>query len=129
MLTRSSLAITLAVLWTAPCYAGGFVNSGDAWIALAPEAKAAYVQGLNDGINVIIPTDDLSTAITKVARTRCLAEQRTTSAILADRITQGYIREDGFKLQPPAVVYLSRMFLACRDIINQERGKFGLSAL
>ena len=128
-LKRSSICVCLAMVWSAPCFAGGFVNSGAAWIALSPDAKAAYVQGLNDGMNVILPTDDLAIAITKVARTRCLAEQRTTSAVLADRITQGYASVPGLKGQPPAVVYLARMFLACRDIINQERDRFGLMAL
>ena len=123
------LVICILALSAQPCFAGGFVNAGNAWLALPPEAKAAYVQGLNDGVNVILPTDDLATAVTKVARTQCLSDQRTTAAILADRITQAYTQDPSFKDQPPAIVYMAKMFSACRGIINRERSIFGLPGL
>ncbi len=107
--------------------AAGFVNTGEAWLRLPPEARMAYVQGLNDGANFIFINDDLATAIVKLSRTRCLSDQGTTAAVLADRITTAYTNEAAlFANRSPMIVYITKMGEYCRDIINQERGRYGL---
>lgn len=116
----------LALSLPAQLSAAGFVKDGDGWARLTPEARAAYVQGLSDTANFIYLNDDLPTAIVKLARTRCLVEQKTTTAILADRITMAYGRTPELRKQPPAVIYVMRMAESCRDYINQERARFNL---
>ena len=121
-------ALTTAALTAAsPASAGGgFINNGQGWTLLSPEAKAAYVQGLNDTANYIYVNDDLPTAIVKLARTRCIVEQKTTTAVLADRITTAYAKDPRLLSQPPLVIYIMRMGDVCRGIINEERARFSL---
>ena len=115
-----------AIAAPAAVHASGFVNNGAAWLALPPEAKVAYVQGLSDSVNFIYVNDDLPTAIVKLARTRCLVEQKTTAAVLSDRITTSYTKFPAFAGHAPDFVYIARMNDLCGDFIKQERGRFGL---
>lgn len=107
-------------------HAAGFVNNGPGWLALPPEAKAAYVQALSDSANLIFVDDSLATAIVKLARTRCLVEQKTNAAILADRITMAYTKDQGLASVAPSIVYIMRMGDVCRQYINEERARFSL---
>ncbi len=126
---RQLMLAAAALLASAgPVHASGYVNNGDGWLVMPPQAKAAYIQGLNDTINFVYVNDDLDTAIVKVARTRCLIETKTTPVILSDMITTAYTKNPGLKVQPPIVVYVSRMADICKSIINQERTRMGLPA-
>ena len=107
-------------------HAAGFVNNGAGWLALPPDAKAAYVQALSDSANLIFVDDSLATAIVKLARTRCLVEQKTNAAILADRITMAYTKEPALGGVAPSIVYIMRMGDVCRQFINDERARFSL---
>jgi len=109
--------------------AAGFVNNGATWMQMSPDAKSAYIQGVNDASNFLFINDDLATALVKLARTRCLIEQKTTAAILSDRITTAYTKEPAFANSPPNVVYIAKMAVVCRDFINQERTRIGLPPL
>lgn len=106
--------------------AAGFVNNGAGWLALPPDAKAAYVQALSDSANLIFVDDSLATAIVKLARTRCLVEQKTNAAILADRITMAYTKDRALAGVAPSIVYIMRMGDVCRQFINEERARFSL---
>jgi hypothetical protein len=123
---RSLGLAALLAASASPAAAAGFVNNAAGWAALPPEAKAAYVQGVNDAANFVFTNDDLATALVKTGRTRCLVEQKTTAAILADRITMAYSKEPGLANTPPNLVYFARMGVVCRDFINSERARFGL---
>ncbi len=107
-------------------HASGFINNGAGWLALPPDAKAAYVQALSDSANLIFVDDELATAIVKLARTRCLIEQKTTAAILADRITMAYTKDPKLAGLAPSIIYIMRMGDVCRTIINEERARFSL---
>jgi hypothetical protein len=118
------LAALAAVLIPAVAHAG-YVNDRRGWLAMTPEARAGYVQGLSDSINYIFTDDSLPTALAKKGRHKCLAAQRTTAAILADRITTGY-NDQRFASVAPTAMYILRMQETCRSFINAERADFGL---
>ncbi|MBK8630053.1 MAG: hypothetical protein IPN84_07550 [Sphingomonadales bacterium] len=126
LISLSKLTLGVAALMAAPAYAGGFVNNASGWLALPPDAKAAYVQALSDSANLIFVDDELATAIVKLARTRCLVEQKTTAAILADRVTMAYTKDAKLANFPPSVIYIMRMADVCRTTINEERARFSL---
>jgi hypothetical protein len=118
------LAALVSMVIPAVAHAG-YVNDRRGWLALTPEARSGYVQGLNDSINYIFTDDSLPTALSKKGRQRCLADQRTTSAILADRITSGY-KDERFAGVAPTAMYIIKMIDTCRADINAERANFGL---
>lgn len=105
--------------------AEGFVNTRNGWLALSPEGKAAYVQGLNDSLNYFYVDDSLTEALAKRGRTRCLVEQRITAAVLSAQITAAY-EETEFNRFPPVAVYILKIGELCRPYINRERAEFGL---
>lgn len=126
---RRILSVALAAAaasLSAPALAAGFINNGAGWLALPPDGKAAYAQALNDSANLIFVDDELATAIVKLARTRCLVEQKTTAAILADRITMAYTKDPKLANIAPSIIYIMRMGEVCRQFINEERGRFSL---
>lgn len=120
-------AVFLALLAT-PAAAEGFVNTRGGWLALTPEAKAAYVQGMNDSLNYSFVDDTLTEALAKRGRTRCLIEQRVTAAVLAAQITAAYEDEQYARFSPVAV-YILKIGELCRPYINRERQEFGLGPL
>lgn len=119
------LAALLAVIAPSIAHAG-YVNDRRGYLALTPEARAGYVQGLADSLNYIFGDDSLATALLKRARVKCLGDQRTTSAILADRITTTY-KDERFAGLAPTAIYMLKMQETCKAYINQERAGFGLS--
>lgn len=125
--TGLKLAVFVALLAPATAQAG-YINNRAQWLALTPEARAGYVQGMADSLNYMYADDSLSTALVKKARNRCLADQRTTAAILADRITTGY-KDDRFAGLAPTAMFFIRMQDVCKSYINQERASFGLSPI
>lgn len=118
------LAALAGILIPAVAHAG-YVNDRRGWLALTPEARAGYVQGLNDSVNYIFTDDTLPTALAKKGRMKCLGDQRTTAAILADRITTGY-KDERFSGIAPTAMYIFKMQETCRSYINAERNSFGL---
>lgn len=118
------LAALASIMIPAVVHAG-YVNDRRGWLALTPEARAGYVQGLNDSVNYIFTDDTLPTALAKKGRMKCLGDQRTTSAILADRITTGY-NDQRFSGIAPTAMYIVKMQETCRSYINAERASFGL---
>jgi hypothetical protein len=121
-------ATAIGALAVSPAAGVGFVNGKNQWLALTPEAKAAYVQGLNDSINYVFVDDSLVEALSKRGRTKCLAATQTTAAVLADRITTTY-QEDRFAGYSPTAIYIIRMTELCRPYINEERQAFGLGPI
>jgi hypothetical protein len=105
--------------------ASGYVNTAEGYLALSPESKAAYVQGLNDALNYIFVDDSLVTALAKRGRLECLVNMETNSSLLADRLTMAY-RDPKFQSLAPTAVYIIKMGETCKTYINQERAKFGL---
>lgn len=83
---------------------------------------------MNDSLNYIFSEDSLSNALAKKARIQCLAAQKTTAAILADRITTTY-RDDRFAALAPTAVYIIKMQETCRTYINDQRAQFGLGPI
>ncbi|WP_164155806.1 hypothetical protein [Sandarakinorhabdus rubra] len=124
-LAALALALSIAGPHTAAS-AAGYVNNGETWLAMPPVARQGYAQGINDAANQIYPTDDVGAAAVKLGRTRCLIDQKTTSAILADRITMAYTNEPAFKNLPPTIVYFAKMSQFCREHIARERERMGL---
>jgi hypothetical protein len=125
---QSLLAFTAALACglAMPASAQGFVNTRAGWLALTPEAKAAYVQALNDSLNYYFVDDSLVEALAKRGRTRCLIEQGATAAMLAAQITTAY-DEPQFNTASPVAVYILKIGDLCRPYINRERQEFGLS--
>lgn len=119
------LAAAFALALPSPAAAEGFVNTRAGWLNLTPEAKAAYVQGLNDSLNFFYVDDSLTEALAKRGRTRCLIEQRVTAAILAAQITAAY-NEERYERFSPVAVYVLQIGELCRPYINRERQEFGL---
>ena len=117
----------LALAAPVPASAEGFVNTRAGWLALTTEAKAAYVQGLNDSLNYFFLDDSLVEALAKRGRTRCLIEQRATAAGLAAQITAAY-EEPQYSQFSPVAVYILKIGELCRPYINRERQEFGLPA-
>lgn len=118
----ASLALGQAV----PAAAEGFVNTRAGWQALTPEARSAYVQGLNDALNYFFADDTLMEALAKRGRTRCLIEQGATAAGLAAQITAAYDEPQYFNSSPVAV-YILKLGELCRPYINRERQEYGLA--
>jgi len=106
--------------------ASGFVNDGPSWLKMPPGAQAAYIQGVNDSSNFVYVNDDLATATVKLARTRCLIEQKITATMLASQITATYNANRSSTNQPPLAIYVLLMSGNCKNYINQERGRMGL---
>lgn len=104
----------------------GYVVNGEGWNRMAPVERVAYAQGLNDVVNFPYSDDDLTTAVIKVARTRCLLENKIAPNILSDIITNGYTRREEWKKEPPLFIYVVRLAEICRPIINAERARMGL---
>ena len=126
---RKVLWLAAGAAMLAPAAAqAGYVNNRDGWLRLPPDAKAGYVQGMNDSLNYIFSEDSLSNALAKKARIQCLAAQKTTSAILADRITTFY-KDDRFASLAPTAVYIIKMQEVCRTYINDQRAQFGLGPI
>ncbi|MCL6250518.1 hypothetical protein M3P36_05595 [Altererythrobacter sp. KTW20L] len=125
MLVIPPLLVAAAAALPAPALAEGFVNTRAGWIALSAEAKAAYVQGLNDSLNYFFVDDSLTEALAKRGRTRCLVEQRITAAVLSAQITAAY-DEPQFNRFSPVAVYILKIGELCRPYINRERAEFGL---
>ncbi len=125
-----ALPLALAASFAAglPVRAAGFVNTKDGWMALSPESKAAYVQGLNDSLNYIFVDDTLVNALAKKGRTECLIAQQTNSSLLADRITTAY-QDNRFAGAAPTAIYIIKMGEMCRAYINKERAGFGLGPM
>lgn len=119
-------AAVLAVALPAPATAEGFVNTRGGWQALTPEARAAYVQGLNDSLNFFFSDDTLIEALAKRGRTRCLIEQGATAAGLAAQISAAYDEPQYFNSSPVAV-YILKIGELCRPYINRERQEYGLA--
>ncbi len=119
-------AAALLCAITLPAQAEGFVNTRAGWLALTPEAKAAYVQGLNDSLNYFFVDDSLIEALAKRGRTRCLIEQRATAAGLAAQMTAAY-EQPQFSTASPVAVYVLKIGELCRPYINRERQEFGLA--
>lgn len=118
----ASLALTIAT----PTAAEGFVNTRAGWQSLTPEARAAYVQGLNDSLNYFFADDTLVEALAKRGRTRCLIEQGATAAGLAAQISAAYDDPQYFNSAPVAV-YILKIGELCRPYINRERLEYGLA--
>ena len=110
---------------TAAVAANGYVPDAAAYLALTPESRSAYVQGLNDAINYIFVDDTLVAALAKRGRIECLINMETNSSLLADRITMAY-RDAKYKDLAPTAVYIIKMGEVCRTYINNERVKYGL---
>lgn len=123
------LACSLAASAATPAYAVGYVNDKDAWMALTPESKAAYVQGLNDSLNYVFVDDTLMNAMAKKGRTECLVALQTSSSLLADRITYAYTKDKGMAGYAPTAVYIIKMGELCRSYINRERAAYGLGPM
>lgn len=121
----AALAALLGAL-SVPALAEGFVNTRAGWLALTPEAKAAYVQGLNDSLNYFFVDDTLVEALAKRGRTRCLIEQRATAAGLAAQMTAAYDQPQ-YATASPVAVYVLKVGELCRPYINRERQEFGLA--
>lgn len=119
------LAAALAMVVAMPAAAEGFVNTRGGWLALSPEAKSAYVQGLNDSLNYSYVDDSLTEALAKRGRTRCLIEQGVYAAVLAAQISAAYEQEEFARFSPVAV-YILKIGELCRPYINRERADFGL---
>lgn len=117
--------IAASLMQPSPAAAEGFVNTRGGWLALTPEAKAAYVQGLNDALNYSYVDDSLVEALAKRGRTRCLIEQRVTAAVLAAQISSAY-EQAQFERMSPVAVYIIKIGELCRPYINRERQEFGL---
>ena len=62
-------ALALSLL-PAAATASGFVYNAQTWLALPPQAKQAYAQGINDAANYVYVTDDVGAAVVKFARTQ-----------------------------------------------------------
>jgi len=119
-------AIMGSALAPAPAFAAnGYVPDAAAYLALTPESRAAYVQGVNDAINYIFVDDTLVAALAKRGRIECLINMETNSSLLADRITMAY-RDAKYKDLAPTAVYIIKMGEICRTYINAERVKYGL---
>ena len=103
----------------------GFVNDRNGWMALTEEAKAAYVQGMNDSLNYVFVDDTLVEALAKRGRTMCLADQQVNAAKLAERITAAY-SDPRFANYAPTAIYILNLGEICRSYINRERANFGL---
>ena len=95
-------------------------------MALTPESKAAYVQGLNDSLNYVFVDDTLTNAMAKKGRTECLVALQTSSSLLADRITYAYTKDKNMAGYAPTAVYIIKMGELCRSYINRERAAYGL---
>ena len=121
----AAAVLAMSCLVPSPAAAEGFVNTRGGWLALTPEAKAAYVQGLNDALNYSYVDDSLVEALAKRGRTRCLIEQRVTAAILAAQISAAY-EQPQFERMSPVAVYIIKIGELCRPYINRERQEFGL---
>jgi hypothetical protein len=106
----------------------GFVNNRAEWLALTAEARAGYVQGLNDSLNYTFVDDTLVNALAKRGRTQCLVQRKISAAQLADLITAGY-RNDQYVGLAPSAVYILRITELCRDEINRVRQEYGLGPL
>lgn len=119
------LVASCAAALPLPASAEGFVNTRGGWMALTAEAKAAYVQGLNDSLNYTFVDDSLTEALAKRGRTRCLIEQRVTAAVLSAQISAAY-EEAQFERFSPVAVYILKIGELCRPYINRERQEFGL---
>lgn len=119
-------AAALLGVATVPAHAEGFVNTRAGWLSLTPEAKAAYVQGLNDSLNYFFVDDSLIEALAKRGRTICLIEQRATAAGLAAQITAAYDQPQ-YATASPVAVYVLKIGELCRPYINRERQEFGLA--
>lgn len=124
-LVAALLGITYVVALAPSALAEGFVNTRGGWLALTAEAKAAYVQGLNDSLNYTFVDDSLTEALAKRGRTRCLVEQRVTAAVLSAQISAAY-EEAQFERFSPVAVYILKIGELCRPYINRERQEFGL---
>jgi hypothetical protein len=120
------LACCLATSVVTPAHAVGYVNDKDGWMALTPESKAAYVQGLNDSLNYVFVDDTLTNAMAKKGRTECLVALQTSSSLLADRITYAYTKDKNMAGYAPTAVYIIKMGELCRSYINRERAAYGL---
>lgn len=116
----------LALCLAAPAGAEGFVNTRAGWQSQTPEARAAYVQGLNDSLNYFFADDTLIEALAKRGRTRCLIEQGATAAGLAAQISAAY-EEAQFFNSAPVAVYILKIGELCRPYINRERQEYGLA--
>lgn len=119
------LAAACVIAFSQPVLAEGFVNTRGGWLALTAEAKAAYVQGLNDSLNYFFVDDSLTEALAKRGRTKCLIEQRVTAAVLSAQITAAY-NEAQYERFSPVAVYILQIGQLCRPYINRERQEFGL---
>ena len=122
-----ALAIAGLALPASAPRAEGFVNTRAGWLALTGEAKAAYVQGLNDSLNYYFVDDSLVEALAKRGRTRCLIEQGATAGVLVSAITAAY-DEPQFANSTPVAVYILKINELCRPYINRERAEYGLSS-
>ena len=123
---RLLLLMSALVMSGTAAHASGFVNDGIAWQKMSTDSQAAYIQGINDASNFIYLNDDLATATIKLARTRCLIEQKSTAAVLAFQISSAYAANRAALSQPPLAVYVMIMTGNCRNYINQERARLGL---
>lgn len=118
----------ISALIATSALASGFVNEKRAWLSLRPEVRVGYVQGLNDSLNFVFVDDTLVNALAKRGRTKCLIAQKTTAAILADRITTAY-NEERYAPLAPSAIYIIRMGEVCRSYINEARLEYGLGPL
>lgn len=119
------LGLLLSLLTATPAAAVGFVNDRKAWFSMTEEARAAYVQGLNDSLNTVFVDDTLVAGLVKVGRTKCLIDLKLTASTIAERMNFVY-RDDRYAGYAPPAIYIFKMAEICKIYVDRERAGFGL---
>ena len=123
--TAAPIAAICSISLASQVLAAGYVNDRQAWFSMAPEARAGYVQGLNDSLNYVFVDDTLAEGLAKSGRTKCLIDLKLDAATIADRMSFVY-RDNRYAGYAPTAIYIFKMAEICKIYIDRERAAFGL---
>jgi hypothetical protein len=119
--------LTAAVLLAAPnvCLAD-FIGNRTQWDALNANAKASYITGAYDGVNVRYFDDSRDIQAIKAGREACVIARKINTEGLARLVDEGYASDTSRSSLPPYAVLMSQLSRTCAEDIQRERAKLGL---
>ena len=98
-----------------------FIGNRAQWDALSANAKASYITGAYDGVNVRYFDDSRDIQAIKAGREACVIARKIVTDGLARLVDEGYASDSSRSSLPPYAVLMSQLSKMCAEDIQRER--------
>lgn len=110
---RLLILVAIASLTATASEAAGYMlNRGD-WDRQSTDEKGAYVMGVVDASAMLYTTDTKAEVDYKLARVKCLRDQRLDNHALARLVDERYAADTARWREPPSALVLQVVFQVC----------------